>query len=400
MEMSAKYGMSVAASFFSPDLIFSVAAGSTDCGLGMGLCKRTAESDDRYVWGSTTKMFTAAQVLQLVDAGIVSLDHPLADYVDTALVAMGSLSLRELFDDHRISKVRVSDALHMSSGIGDYEEHDLFDVAQFSNRSKTFGPAEILDRFVPRKLAYEPGSRQSYSSTNYLLLGVLLAGNSQTTRSWRELDQKLAIPSEQRPSFNRTSFANEGTCAEQTVVHGFIESGVKPTLPAQDVLNVSCAGGWTAGNLVAPTADVARFAYELYSNSGVVSANALAKMIDFGDGRSLFKFYGMGTFSLDWSVGPLRGGGPIAYGHVGDTYGYQSQVTYFPEYGFSLAVATNIETKSQAQPADTTCQGFHAVLAALKGAVPSPCRFVVMGRFVGSCVCDGGRAAEHVLVIV
>ena len=32
----------------------------------------------------------------------------------------------------------------------------------------------------------------------------------------------------------------------------------------------------------------------------------------------------MGTFNLDWSVGA------DAYGHVGDTYGYQSQTTYIP----------------------------------------------------------------------
>jgi hypothetical protein len=42
-----------------------------------------------------------------------------------------------------------------------------------------------------------------------------------------------------------------------------------------------------------------------------------------------FSFYGMGTFSLDWSVSTANQT-ITAYGHVGDTYGYQSQTTYFP----------------------------------------------------------------------
>ena len=36
-------------------------------------------------------------------------------------------------------------------------------------------------------------------------------------------------------------------------------------------------------------------------------------------------------------------------------YGYQSIVAYNPTLDFSLAIATNIETDGQAQPADTMC---------------------------------------------
>ncbi len=51
--------------------------------------------------------------------------------------------------------------------------------------------------------------------------------------------------------------------------------------------------------------------------------------------QGFFKFYGMGTFNLDWSIG----GGKDAYGHVGDTYGYQSQTTYVPEDDFVITVS-------------------------------------------------------------
>ena len=84
-----------------------------------------------------------------------------------------------------------------------------------------------------------------------------------------------------------------------------------------------------------------------------------------------------------------RGTG-AAYGHVGDTYGYQSQSTFFHGLGPSgsaLAVATNVETSSQAQPGEATCLGYHAVKAVLEGTPTPACTFVVPQRFIGKCTC-------------
>merc|ERR1712100_125282 len=173
------------------------------------------------------------------------------------------------------------------------------------------------------------------------------------------------IPEALRKAFPNSKFVTKGTCQEHTPVHGFMESYSTASLPPQDVWNVSCVGGWTAGNYLGSTADVARFTYELYNTKGssILTAGSQAKLIDFdvaegvSAGSRRRKFYGMGTFSLDWSTGDAEG-----YGHVGDTYGYQSQTTYFPGRDFVLSVATNVETNSQAQPADFVCQAYHEVL--------------------------------------
>ena len=125
-------------------------------------------------------------------------------------------------------------------------------------------------------------------------------------------------------------------------------------------------------------ADAAAFTYALYGAGSVVSNASLAQMINFTAPTAAaaaaaattaaaaaplaaafggpppppppppppittatpplaegFKFYGMGTFNLAWSVGEGPSG-PDAYGHVGDTYGYQSQATYVPSAGFAL----------------------------------------------------------------
>ena len=56
---------------------------------------------------------------------------------------------------------------------------------------------------------------------------------------------------------------------------------------------------------------------------GIVNSQSQSLMTDFSAPASHghhFKFYGMGTFSLDWTVSTAQQN-VTAYGHVGDTYG-------------------------------------------------------------------------------
>ena len=156
-------------------------------------------------------------------------------------------------------------------------------------------------------------------------------------------------------------------------------------IPEQDVYNLSCTGGWTAGNLLSSVDEVARFTRELYRPGGTIVSAAMQKhMVDFSaPGSQGFKFYGMGTFNLGWAIGDDL----AAVGHVGDTYGYQSQTSYIPHLDAALAVATNIEREDQAQPADATCHAYHAIVAALNGQPAPTCTFTVPHRFIGECKC-------------
>lgn len=388
-QMATKYNMSIAVAFHSPDAVFSVAAGYTDAGLGMGTRSRPAHPHDMYVWGSTTKMFTAPAVLQLVGRGIVSLTDPIAMHVDPLLVQLNGTRLADHFG-HPINSVHVEHLLHMTSGIADYDD-GAFAEDQLTHRAKAFGPVEILGKYVRPSLLFAPGQRQQYCSTNYILLGLILARYSHrigTPWSWQAYDQLTVIPAPLRNAFNESKFVVSGPCNKFTPVHGFMASYSTAAILPQDVWNVSCVGGWTAGNYVGSVADVARFTYELYAknDSRIVPPALQAYLTNFSapaaPGRK-FKFYGMGTFSLDWSIGDAE-----AYGHVGDTYGYQSQTTYFPGLGFVLAVATNVETASQAQPADATCIAYHEIAALMHGKEPPSCSFKVPFRFIGQCTCN------------
>jgi len=383
IEMAAKYNMSIATSFYSSKDSHAVASGFTDAGLGIGVPSRIAVPDDIYVWGSTTKMFTGPAVLQLVEKGVVKLTDPITVHIDPILFKLNGTKLSQHFGEE-IAKVQIQHLLHMTSGIQDYDGED-YARDQFANRSHDFSPIEIISKYVTPGLEYSPGSRQHYCSTNYILLGFVLA-NHASSDSWRSYDQMTVIPESLRDSFQRSVFVNEGTCEQHTPVHGFMQSYSTASLPPQDVWNVSCTGGWTGGNFLGSVADVSRYTYLLYNkrHPQIVSQASQELMTNFSspDLGGSFKFYGMGTFSLDWSVGDAE-----AYGHVGDTYGYQSQSTYFPELDFVLTVATNVETNSQAQPAETTCLLFHEIAAIMDNIAAPKCNFTVPHRFIGTCSC-------------
>jgi len=403
-EQSAKYNMSIALAFHQPSTSadpLAVAAGFTDSGLGLGTPTRRADPYDKYVWGSTTKMFTAPAVLQLVERGVVGLDDPCAKHIDPILQQLNGTTLASSLGAD-VASVTIRQLLHMESGVRDYD-NDNYTRAQFADRAHEFGPVETLG-FVEPGLRFPAGSRQSYCSANYVLLGLVLARHWHDQQgagaawSWQAYDQRTVIPSALRALFPNSTFADAKPCSAWTPVHGFMGHYEGSDLPAQDVWDVSCVGGWTGGNYVGSVSDVARYTYDLYSVGGpVVSAASQALLTNFtaagggsGGGHSDggFKFYGMGTFSLDWSIGDGEG-----YGHVGDTYGYQSQTTFFPAHNFVLTVATNVETTSQAQPADATCVGYHAVLAAMQGTPPPTCTFNVPHHFIGTCNCTSASAA-------
>uniref|UniRef100_A0A6U6KSB7 Beta-lactamase-related domain-containing protein n=1 Tax=Zooxanthella nutricula TaxID=1333877 RepID=A0A6U6KSB7_9DINO len=384
--MAAKYNMSVAIAAHSPRFRAAAAAGFIDAGLGLGAPARRASPDDAYVWGSTTKMFTAPAVLQLVERGAVRLTDPVSEHTDAILSHLGGRTLAAHFGEG-IRHVQVQHVLRMQSGIPDYDNGN-YTMDQFRERSRAFGPVEIMFKYVSPRLEFHPGSQTRYCSTNYVLLGLLLAQHyhkNGTGWSWEAYDQAAIFPAALRKAFPQSKFVTAGPCKLHTPVHGFMESYPGVSLPSQDVWDVSCVGGWTAGNYVGPVAEVASFTHALYNKQapGVVSAASQKLLTNFTGFPGMPKFYGMGTFSLDWSVG-----GAEAYGHVGDTYGYQSQTTYFPGLDFVLSVATNVETTTQAQPADATCVAYNALVAAWSGAAAPSCEFKVFGRFLGRCLCS------------
>jgi CubicO group peptidase (beta-lactamase class C family) len=114
----------------------------------------TAET--RFDVGSITKSFTGVAVLQLVEQGKIDLEAPMSRYLRGFP--------REIAD-----RVRVIDLLRMRSGYGDYY------TAAFEERREEFRSiSDYLELFRSFSLEFEPGTKQRYSNTGYVILGGII----------------------------------------------------------------------------------------------------------------------------------------------------------------------------------------------------------------------------------
>ncbi|EFG75300.1 beta-lactamase [Mycobacterium parascrofulaceum ATCC BAA-614] len=117
----------------------------------------TLTIDHKMRYGSCTKMYTAILILAQIDAGHLSLDDKLDQFVSG--VANGG-------------KITIKNLLQMQSGIEDYLQQDAT-VAQsyFLTPTATFDPLPKIRSYTP---LFEPGTQSEYSNSNYILLGMIL----------------------------------------------------------------------------------------------------------------------------------------------------------------------------------------------------------------------------------
>lgn len=114
--------------------------------------------DHKMRYGSCTKMYTAVLVLAQIDAGHLSLDDKLSQYV----------SGPAYWD-----KITIKHLLMMQSGIEDYLQQDpTVGQSYFLTPTAAFDPLPHIRSYTTP--LYEPGTQSSYSNSNYILLGMIL----------------------------------------------------------------------------------------------------------------------------------------------------------------------------------------------------------------------------------
>ena len=115
--------------------------------------------DTKFNLGSMNKMFTAVAVMQLVEAGKLSLDDTLGRFLPAGAMRPDVLS-----------KVRIKHLLSHTSGLGSYftPEWDGQSRARYRTVDDWMGLVKN------EALQFEPGARWSYSNTGMLVLGKVI----------------------------------------------------------------------------------------------------------------------------------------------------------------------------------------------------------------------------------
>jgi D-alanyl-D-alanine carboxypeptidase len=245
----------------------------------------TRQVDARFRAASTTKMFTAVVIMQLVNEGRLTLDTDVYDILGPVLNANGTGGCK-LFGPcfakatDPAKAITVRRLLNMSSGVKNYMSDLSFManfVATFPNTSYP-DPADLVDEGAVNGPQAEPGKEMEYSNTNYVLLGMIIA--DKTGKSWEDAITERVID---RLGLTGTSLPRGGDPVLPAPHDAHWTNYLQPRVndvwlgrPAGDQ-NVTYAYG--AGSLISTTADLLKFMKALLTTETLLPAPLRDQMI-------------------------------------------------------------------------------------------------------------------------
>lgn len=369
----------------------------------------TAESN--FAFGSITKMWTGASIMQLVAKNVLSLEQKAAPLADAQLAAMKKSGTKyphfefsKLSDlwGPEVEDVTIRNLLAMQSGIPDFDtatpskykkDTDPFRASVYAHPGYEFLEPELMSEpwVATHRLTSKPGHGFHYSSTNFGILGLILAHHAGV-EDYLEFNQSSFLPSALADTAQTIKWANKGSPRDYEVVPGYDRTdynGQNPDGPGVPVDQVhGVFSGWSASDFVGPAKAVAELGYALWGKgSTIVPAHVRDLMVP--NGTSFMdkgaEFYGLASQNV--GMMGITGGHTHTYGHLGATYGYDSIFGYTPAFDLAIAVATNIETSSQTQPSDAFCGIYNRVKNYLNDEPAQTCTFVTSGYYGGKCEC-------------
>ena len=275
---------------------------------------------------SAGKTFTAAVVLQLADEGKLSLDDPLHRWLPEYKHIDNTATIRQL--------------LNHTSGISHFTEHDQYWVAVFGNLDSLWSPEDIL-AYTPEAHT-PPGTTFHYSSTNYVLLGLIIEKATESSLS-AELRDRLFIPFELRNTYTPLE---SKVSAPGVMAHGHYDIDRDGELDDVGLLSRRSifSSVWASGPVVSSAEDLALWAESLF-NGDVLAQESLDQMLDFHrptPGEPFLSGYGLGACELRSEFF----GGTRVWGHLGLQPGFMTAMLYFPDYSASMAVLINDNNES------------------------------------------------------
>lgn len=281
-----------------------------------GLADRAAgtanTADTKFRLGSMNKIFTAVAILQLVEAGKLSLDAPIATW------------LPDYPNPEAAKKVSIRHLLTHRSGIGEsgFSDSPEFSTpAQFiARRDAMRTPADYVRQYAGQALAFEPGSRTEYSSLGFMVLGLLIEKASGV--GYYDYVQEHV--------YDVAGMKDTGSLPETVPVAGRAVGYLRQNgqwHPNADTLPYR---GSPAGGGYSTVGDLQRFARAL--RAGKLLSPAMYKEAT----RLQSGWQGLGFEVL--GEAPL-----LSYGHGGMAPGMNAHFRVFPELGYVIVVLSNFD---------------------------------------------------------
>jgi D-alanyl-D-alanine carboxypeptidase len=262
--------------------------------------------------GSVTKTFTGTAIMQLAQAGKLSLDDKIQKYVP-GIPNGDRITLRQL--------------ANMTSGLASYTQSSKFTDVLFSKPQTIWTPGQVAAIGLAESPLYEPGTSFNYSNTNTILLGMVI--EKVTGKPIAQVfKEQIFDPLKLR----NTSAPGDSTDMPTPFAQGFTLQGdfAKPDAPS-NATHWNPSWGWTAGELISDIDDLLVYARAMGTGHGLLGAAAQTERLTFPAAGG----YGIGMGCSDGWVG-----------HTGELPGYNTTVYYNPGTDIAVAVQTNSDIAS------------------------------------------------------
>lgn len=282
---------------------------------------KKATINDLFEIGSASKMFTAIAIQQLIEQEKLSLQTPISTfYPEGNIRKLGNLKEENHFD-----KVTVEMLLNHTSGFIDYLNiygDDEKTMKIFAVKGKVYGFDEIINLAVDHGDAnFNPGEKFKYCNTGYIILGDMISKISNM--NWRDYIRKnIFDKAEMKDTYFGSRFPKSEEVRMMEGYYNMKSSFMPPTL----------AG--SAGEVISSLQDLKKFLIawhkgDLYANPKTVQKQKTDGYHQMYDGVEHLK-YGYGVMRIKGF-----------YGHGGQTFGFQSYVTYNPETKHLYVIGIN-----------------------------------------------------------
>jgi D-alanyl-D-alanine carboxypeptidase len=279
-------------------------------------------SDMLFVICSIGKNYVASLTLKLVEEGLLSLEDPIQKWLPNY--------------PNINNTIRIHQLLNHTSGIFDYVKHPRspyqkpYSSIEFTRLWET---ETILKELVAEPY-FQPGEDWHYSTTNYLLLRMIIEKVGGTdlsemlrTRFFTPLALKNTV------AVDRI----EPVPQKFKVAHKWFDTDGDDAL--NDLSRQSRNWHSIVPHLIYSNAsDLARWSQSLFQGK-VLKPNTLEKMLEFHRPTpdEPYSGYGLGAGEFPRELFE----GEQAWGHAGRDYGWTAVMVYFPRLETSIAVLIN-----------------------------------------------------------
>lgn len=319
--------------------------GTWTSAIGLASMDAPALPSNIYGIGSVTKTITATAIFKLQEAGMLTIDDQVVDWIPD----VAKYNFIE-------PNIRVYQLLQHTSGIYNYTNHENFVDSVFAvNLDRVWEPEELLSNFLNLSL-FEPGTNWSYSNTNYILLGMIVeAASGMPYHEYVRtailepigLESMALFPQENRTDDHAHIFVDFGN------------DGIMDDVDAAGVTYESIfSSAWAAGAYTSTSADITTFMRELMRGNILSDSSMESMLAPFPLGNI---GYGMGVIVF---FDPE--GNPFLYGHNGAII-YSTNSFYLPAKDIAVSIISN----SQNVNAELTFPYLQEMMAACINFVPT-----------------------------